>query len=337
MATGLLKSKVDCSGNLERAIDSLGMNTGNLVFWTALQRLFKTERVDYLTPQFEGLENVIITDLIWIREADTYPHIERMVDDTDIPFIPISVGLQARDINHNFNLHPQVVRLLHKISERATIGVRGEYTASVLDTNGIKNIEVIGCPSMYYWNNPYLKVRGELGKGALSSNFSTFHIPLKVPEKHFLSYCADRNAAFVEQTKHQFMPHHAQDNAYYDYIAKWLAQKKEIYLSEDMWLAGLSESDFSMGSRFHANVMALRAGKRALFLTTDSRTQEMTSYFQLPTLPISQFDKKKPLEHYYNLADYTAFNKNYTTRYDTFRAFCHKNNLQLHALPLSFN
>ncbi|MFI3229450.1 MAG: polysaccharide pyruvyl transferase family protein [Bacillota bacterium] len=337
MATGLLKSKVDCSGNLERAIDSLGLNTGNLVFWTAIQRLFKTERVDYNAPQFEGLENVIITDLIWIREADTYPHIERMLDETDIPFIPISVGVQASSTSQRFILQPQVVRLLQKIGERATIGVRGEYTASVLETHGIKNIEVIGCPSMYYWNNPYLRVSGEYGRGALSSNFSTFHIPLKVPEKHFLSYCADRNATFVEQTKHQFMPMHAQDNAYYDYISSWLARKKEIYLSEDMWLAGLKECDFSMGSRFHANVMALRAGKRALFLTSDSRTQEMTSYFQLPTLPITSFDKTKPLEHYFALADYSAFNSNYTVRYDTFRSFCHKNGLQLHALPLEFN
>ncbi len=336
MATGLLKSKLDCSGSLDRAIESLGNNTGNLAFWTAIERLFCTKRVDYRKPDFSGIDNVIITDLIWIREGDSYPNIERLLDSCKLPFIPISVGLQAKDTSHNFTLSEQVVRLLHKIAERATIGVRGEYTATVLEKHSIKNIDVIGCPSMYYWNNPYLKVAGELGNGKLSCNFSTFYHRLSVPEKWFLSYCADRNAQFVEQTKHNLLLEHTMDESYFKYINNWLTRNKEIYLSQDMWINAVKEVDFSMGGRFHANVMALRAGKKALFMANDSRTQEMTAYFQLPTMSIKDFKREQPVEYYYDLADYTAFNKNYILRYNNFSAFCHHNNLQLLAKPIDF-
>ncbi len=336
MATGLFRSKLDCSGSYSRAIDSLGCNTGNLAFWTAIERLFNTKRLDYNLPDFSGLDNVILTDLIWIREGDTYPKIDRLLDECQLPFVPISVGLQAKDITHQFELNPQVVRILARLQERATIGVRGEYTASVLEKYHIKNMEVIGCPSLYYWNNPHLKVQGEFGHGALSCNFSTFYSGLSVPEKWFLSYCADRYALFVEQTLHPLLVRHTNDEKYFAYISSWLSRRKEIYLSQDMWLQAMADIDFSMGARFHANVMALRAGKKALFVTCDSRTQEMTTYFQLPTMAISEFDKSKPLEYYFDKADYTAFNKNYELRYNTFSDFCIRNNLQLQADALSF-
>lgn len=52
--------------------------------------------------------------------------------------------------------------------------------------------------------------------------------------------------------------------------------------------------DFSMGMRFHGNIIAMQNGLRALFVVSDSRTRELTEYFGLPVLEAKEFDEQKP-------------------------------------------
>ena len=82
-----------------------------------------------------------------------------------------------------------------------------------------------------------------------------------------------------------------------------------------------------LGSRFHGNVIAVTSGIPALTMVVDSRMDEMTRLFRLPTLPMEDFRLDKPLEYYYDLADYTDFNKAYPERMRVFRDFLQRNGL----------
>ena len=150
--TGLLRSLPPLREDRELLFRSLGENTGNLAFWESIRRLFAPAIVPYEAEKIKACGRVIVTDLIWIRRGAVYPVLEKLADACPIPFIPMSVGVQSEG-EGDFRLEKDTVRLLKKLEERAVIGVRGEYTAEVLSRHGIKNMAVIGCPSLYYWKN----------------------------------------------------------------------------------------------------------------------------------------------------------------------------------------
>lgn len=340
MKTGILKNNTDKNAPKAKQIEALGKNTGNLVFWEAIDRLFRPEVIPYAqTEKISSCGRMIITDLIWIREGAEYAYLEKLVDKYPIPFVPVSVGLQSDRFDLGFRLSQNTLRLLKKIEERAELGVRGQFTADVLGKYGIKNLSVIGCPSMYYWNDPVFGVHGGEGPGRASANFKTFYGRLSVPEKHFLSYCAQRDLLFVEQTEHAFSQENACDAKYFRFVGEWLSKRSVLPCSFEEWCRLLADVDFSFGGRFHGNVIALWNGIRSLFLTVDSRTKELTDFFSLPVMQLSDFDRDKPLSWYYDRADYTLFNSRYPSLYQNFRRFALKNGLTFceDAKPLPFS
>lgn len=338
MKTGLLRNNVRPVGTLSEKLSDMGENTGNLVFWRALERLFDPLTIPYGdTDRLKACDKVIITDLIWIRENSDFIYLERLIDKYPVRFIPISIGLQSTMYDIHFRLTDNTVRLLHKLEERAVLGVRGEYTAEILNKYGVKNIAVIGCPSMYYWKNERLKIVGDEKLGKSSCNFRSFYGKLSVPEKHFLSYCAKYKMQFIEQTKWEFTPELVNDPAYHAYVQEWLSKNTVLPTSCEEWRSALEGITFSIGGRFHGNVMALWNGIRSLFLTVDSRTKELTDFFHLPSMPMPRFHKERPLEYYFDQADYTEFNRVYPKLFASFTDFVKRNGLQLcDVKPLMF-
>ena len=339
MKLAMLKNPVFPQDPPERQISCLGMNTGNLVFWESLIRLFNPDLIPYYqSEKLDKYDCVIITDLIWIRPGSDYSYLEKLVDTYPIPFVPMSIGLQNSHFDPHFKLDEGTVRLLKKLEERAVLGVRGHYTADVLAKHGIKNIQVIGCPSMYYWNNPQLQVVDKDSIERVSANFKTFFGVLSKKEKRFLSYCAQRNMQFIEQTQLAFKPEMVDnDMTYYRFVDEWLQDKMELYCTYKDWQYALRPMDFSIGGRFHGNVLALQSGVKSLFLTSDSRTQELTEYFALPTMTMEKFDSNRPIEYYYDRADYSAFNAKYPYVFERFVQFANANKLPFtNATPLSF-
>ena len=318
---------------LSSSFESVGLNSGNQVFREALIQNLSLGKMTYeeycITPERYAGIPVVVTDLIWINEDSNFDYLhDRVRRFKDIAFVPISVGLQTGSFDTNFKLNSSVQRTLSAIQERAVIGVRGEYTAEILSRHGIKNIEIVGCPSLYYAGTPDFKVDKKVDKICrVSVNFRTFWGLLSREEKHFLTYCANRGYDFIEQTQYEFTPENAADRNYYNYVSKWINSKKKIFFDVSEWKKYLTNFQFSMGLRFHGNVVALWNGIPALFFAIDSRTEEMVRYFELPFIRLRDFDDTKPIEYYYELADYEAFNKGYEQKYLKYRKFLTKNNI----------
>lgn len=228
---------------------------------------------DYATF-IEGIkewdEPIVVTDLIWINENSNFDYLYNRVQKfKNISFVPISVGLQAKSFDSDFKLNTSVKNVLSAIQERAVIGVRGDYTAGILDKHGIRNIEIIGCPSLYYGNDQEFKIIKNKMNDSISKvsvYFRAFYGLLSKEEKHFLTYCANRGYDFIEQTKSEFVPENAMDIAYYKFVSKWITNKKKLFFDVNEWKCYLADFQFSMGFRFHGNVVALWNKIPALFL-----------------------------------------------------------------------
>lgn len=317
----------------EKAFQSVGMNTGNQVFSSSLEKILNLEvspwnKIQKDHSQLNDIKAVVTTDLIWINQNSNFDYLYERLSKVQTPFVPISIGLQAGKLDPDFRLNSSCLKVLSAMQERAILGVRGEYTASILEKHGITNISIIGCPSLYWTKNPDFQFEKKefIGKKVLC-NFRTFYGNLTKSEKHYLTYCANRNYTFVEQTSLPFLISSVNDSRFYNYINNWLIKNTKLYFDTDSWRTGIRGHDFSFGGRFHGNVICLWENIPALFLTLDSRTQELTDFFHLPSIRMEEFDREKPIDYYYELADYSEFNRHYKEKYLNFREFLRKNNL----------
>jgi len=317
-----------------KPLETLGWNTGNIAFFSAIDRLFSPDIVPYnyreIGVDLEKYDAVLMTNLIYIRENQDFSKLYNAIKDLDAKFVPMSVGLQSKTNDINFKLHESVIKTLKKIEKGSVIGVRGEYTKSVLEKNGITNTEIIGCPSMYYWGDRNLKISDkEHEKIIACCNFRTFSKtghPVLGKELDLLTYFMDNDVQFIEQTAEKITKS-VIDHAYFEKLKSYL-DKRKMFFSNECWLDELRKYNFSFGMRFHSNVMALRAGVKSLFITHDSRTKEMVDFFDLPSISVPDFDKTKKIEDYYNAADYAEFNRNYHNKYDVFMKFMKDNSLE---------
>ncbi len=313
---------------------AVGLNTGNMIFTHALQKNMHVDTMPYhdflKSTQIQNITDaVLLTDLIWITENADFSYLIEQLNEIQKPFIPISVGVQNGLNNINYRLNNSVKRALEMIQERAVIGVRGEITADILNKNGIKNIQIIGCPSMYYWSHPKYKIYKDNASNLVKTafNFRTFYGRLSKNEAHFLSYCVTRKYDFIEQTEYPLVEKMCPSSEYYKYVFPTINQHRNIFFSAEKWKEYMKSFDFSIGARFHGNVVALWNGIPALFIVIDSRMKEMLEYFSLPYISMNDFDETKDIGYYYDLANYEKFNKNYAKCFNNYIDFLQKNNI----------
>lgn len=330
MKTGFL-NRVTCTNNsrTKENFVKCGNNSGNTVFCHAIQEIFECDNIfpDEL-DKAEQYDNFITTGFIWVHEnEDMSSFYKTMKFLKNKPIIPISIGLQSSYSSPDFKMHPDTVKLFAEMQEKSVLAVRGCYTAEILNKYGIKNIRVIGCPSMYTELDPYKKIEKKILGSRISCNYKTLSKDLTNIDLEILKYFNSYSTIFMEQTIN-YIP-----GGYYNYIPKeviWLITKKSrIFFVAKDWINLLRSFDFSIGARFHGNMAAVLAGVPALFLTFDSRTKEMTDFFKLPTIGINDFDIKKPISYYYELADYSDFNKEFPEMFENFVDFANKNGLKL--------
>lgn len=337
MKTMLFNGRVE-NKNLNRKInlDKVGLNTGNMLFWYSLANTLDVEchtsqECAWKKVDMEQYRAFITTDVIWIQEnTEVLPLKSQFSLVGDRPLIPISVGLQCHAMKSDFHIHEETVKLLKAIQERAILGVRGQYTAEILNKHGITNLQVIGCPSMYLpfdYNFTIRKVEHDIKN--VNITMRSLYSSLSQKEKQFLVYAANRSYDFCEQTSHVFSPKLCSDDALYEYLNGWLNMHKMMFFDVNDWRSYMSTMDFSMGCRFHGNVVGLWEGVPALFIPIDSRTTELSNHFHLPTMKLDEFDPEKDIRYYYDLADYTEFNKNYANRLDEYITFLKKNHLPI--------
>ena len=316
----------------EVQLSMLGYNTGNQMFFHALKSQLPIETLARNTSRIEELEEYsafVTTDFVWIRENVDMSYMNKYIQLIgDKALVPISVGLQALEFKKNFKLHPETVSVLKQVEERCIMGVRGEYTAEILNRHGIHNIQIIGCPSLYQLEGGLKRKNKITLPRHVSVNFRSFGEKLSAKETEFLLYAAERKCSFVEQTEHVLERGHVSNNKNFDRISSWLEEHGELFLNLRDWRNYMQNIDFCIGSRFHGNVVALWEGVPALFLLTDSRTSELCSFFGLPCMEMKKFNCKKAILHYLLKADYTEFNKTFPEKKVRYEEFLRKNRLK---------
>ncbi|MEU2776049.1 polysaccharide pyruvyl transferase family protein [Streptomyces sp. NPDC007162] len=349
---------------LEEALhrDVIATNSGNLIFSDAAHKILTT-------PDTEVVSNGIPSDVSAAgRINDEYdafviplanafrPSFEgslkrmtRLISKLRIPVVVLGVGAQT-GVSYNperlRRMEPTVREFCSAVLERsASIGVRGEFTEQYLKDMGFKDVETIGCPSLFMYGDrlpvhktaPELTPRSRIAINGSHSAVRTQGLDQIITRTHELypNLCfvgqnlsdarqlhwrdlSDPNAAVTAMPTHPDHPMYRED-------------KVRVYVDPVTWINDLRSFDFSFGSRIHGNIAALLAGTPATVLCGDSRTLELCRYFEIPHRRLDQAVKNPASADpaaLYAEADFGGLVGGHRERFERFTGFLDKNGLQ---------
>jgi hypothetical protein len=261
------------------------------------------------------------------------------------------LGIQSKSRNiEDASLCPEAKELLNFLSSRAKlVGVRGEFTKQVVEKNtGIKNIWVTGCPSLFSIPSALSRL-----KNNLRSNYKFCSGAINVTnlsselEKYLFQIGLGGDCYFVEPVNkrtHEYFLNLKKKSAevpfYFDSLIKssgnritratldaYLSRNYRLFRNTKAWYEFNAELvDFTIGTRFHANMASVLSGVPALWITHDARTEELTEFLKLPSLRIEEI-RECDIDQLTSFINYDSFFGGIEKLFDNFNFYLNENGL----------
>ncbi|MDU8944046.1 polysaccharide pyruvyl transferase family protein [Ovoidimarina sediminis] len=317
-------------------------NTGNMLFETALAKQLRPEvqEIRRLEDIPQDLDHLVLSMSNFISDAtDLGPFVDILEARRVANITMVGCGAQAYDFGERPNLSEGTKRFISILRERsASIGVRGIYTASVLEDMGIHNLDIVGCPSIY-WPGPkgWPPFKGDQSASGRFGIHCTPAGKYRDAVRSLIQYGMKHSATYICQTEIRYLEEGPQDTPDFLYYMgdSFLAQKAaeyfrhhgRIFFNLPEWIEHNRGLDFVLGARFHGNVVAMLAGRPSLLLVFDTRTREMADHFSLPYMDFADFDPDLPMQHYVDRSDFGMFHGTYPSRLIEYAGFLEKNNV----------
>jgi hypothetical protein len=343
---------------LERKFGVTGQNTGNLLIGQSLLEELRYDDCAFgmrLKPEEvnERFDTIVIAAANFIYKGFDMGAVASFIEATRLPCFVAGLGAQAPSVRADIGeLQQGTRRLLSVLQERCKlIGVRGHFTAQVLNDLGITNVAPVGCPSLYRRLTPSLSVRrptpSRLEKISLNGSRNVVEhagspAAARNVERQLIKLSLERGYDYVLQNEDPEMyvlcgsdsePHLRHVDRVIgtfdlgvtrDDFVRHIRAKYRLFFNLDDWDDYISGFDLSVGSRFHGNLIALTNGVPALVFAHDSRTTELAEFMRIPHVPVEQIDTID-LETLVSTADYDAFELRYRELYGRFAAFLSEN------------
>ena len=307
--------------------------------------------IDRLNAEYDYVflrgSNYVHAEMNWSKAAEVLRRLK-------LPVIAFGIGAQA-PVSGKLELSEDTKTVLKLISDStASLGVRGTYSAEVLNDLGIRNVRIIGCPTAFRSNDPNLAIRlppleqvktaGVTLRREVSKTYAqdikrylTFHRDLvkamadrfevtlmsqgEAEEKKLALGTPEQKAAAMAALE---------DNAwasswYLDEQVSGLYRSRMFYsdivADYERLVRGL---DLVLGYRLHGNLMALANGTPSIYFTYDSRTVEFADTFKIPSIDVFAGQDFRLEEHWVQ-ARFDRFNAAYAQVYRAMSAFLSEN------------
>lgn len=299
----------------------VGANIGNMVFRHALGSLIKDFSeyvpVDYPTirahSKTEEIDSVIVSCANWLgtREQDEKSNAVRanILEDIEAPITCFGLGVQAPAGAKSVSLGPESVRLAQVIAAKGSdVSVRDQLTKDVLESEGIDNVVVTGCPSNFINPDPELGalIAARASENAASrrkwsdlrtcvTEFSGGHEESGAVLGAHLELLNKAPAFYVLQSPN-LLPFLLRENAEIpaaylhngpygrDGMETLLRSKVLHFTSVDSWMDFSRTCDLALGMRIHGNMVPIQSGVPGLVVGHDSRTQGLAGEMGIPLI-----------------------------------------------------
>lgn len=334
----------------------IGTNSGNLIFIQAAYKLLSTRgtQIDVQgrlpepkdAPRINERYDAYVIPLAnaFRPEFEQYlSRLTRLIEGLRIPVVVLGVGVQSDTQLSRDRLkpiEPTVRAFVTAVLERSSsIGVRGEFTSSYLESLGFRDVDIIGCPSMFTYG-PRMRVEKrlpELDRQARIAVNASPGVPLieellrshhaRYPELTYIAQDLDTLGLLVWGDRDR-PPAGASEWQLDGTGALFRENRVRLFVDPSPWIEYLRPFAFAFGTRIHGNIAALLAGTPAFVLAHDSRSLELARYFAIPHRQIGEVAATTDAAELYAEADYSELNRGHGARFDRFVAFLRRHGLE---------
>lgn len=257
---------------------------------------------------------VTIANLLEIGDLDgaKYREFQNYLETIQVPIVIFGLGAQAqiRDLT-DATIAPEAIELMKYLGRRCpVVGVRGPFTKQVFEHfAGVQNTFVTGCPSFFQRPDRFRVLRDNISnrvKGRPAFSGTVFHDEL---ESRMLVDAIEQESFLVESVStfnHQLYVDSSRGSAEAEipwYLSSYMEGDSprlsrtqvetyyrtyyRLFRSTQAWYQFNEEVvSYTYGTRFHVNMASILSGKPALWITHDSRTEELTQFLHLPSTPV---------------------------------------------------
>lgn len=352
---GIFSNKTTPSSeNLKDLFGAFGNNTGNMLFSESLLKNIPGSKPGALglgIDSFEPFDCVVLAAANWLNPGFDFGSLAEKLERTNLPIVAIGLGAQANLDATIPVLTEGTKRLIKLVSERsAKIGVRGEFSAEVLEHYGVTNVTVTGCPSLLLSGNSPPRIKEyspwQAGSAVIGSTRHGFNMSSGVQtylfrqafEKRldlllqseladmYLATGGTNNAEITEKALTTCGEAFGCDPAH---AASYLRQHGKVFFEMDSWINYMSGKSIYVGTRLHGAIASLLSGIPAVLICHDTRTLEVAQVLKIPYLRSTDLDVERSLDvsSLYNRDDIRVFEQNYYAYRTTFAVFFEDNKI----------
>lgn len=298
------------------ALDRSGNNFGNMLFTNAAYK--QIPNAQHLGFAFDGKKasetysSIMIPAANWINAGEDWGFLADNLLDANLPVVMVGLGSQLANVSEVNKIPEGTIRFLKVVSDLSvSIAVRGQFTAAVLRELGITNVEVLGCPSMFYkgmvpsyrvgWRNCITSI----GVGATRYVLPVGKELLQRDKQKELYQFALHNAQSIyfqsefyeiglldreiDQAKNQAaMKYYGV--SHFELLEQQLLKKGKYHTSLEHWINDVKKDDIYIGTRIHGVIAATLAGTPAVLIAHDKRTNELAETMAIPCIDIDDFE-----------------------------------------------
>ncbi len=344
---------VDAERTLARNL--IGSNSGNLVFIEAAHKILSAPGVEIEPDGFKaGARRAAMIneryDAYVIPLANAFRlsfepaliQLTSLLQQLKIPIVVLGVGAQATlgyDWSRLGRMEASVKAFVSAVLDRGpSIGVRGELTHDYLRSLGFRDVEVVGCPSMFLWGDrmdvrktsetlgtdarlaitvsPYVKAMGDIVLSHHARYPNLTYVAQDLQTLELMVWGESPKTA----TKDDPIPVHLGHPLFRE-------DKVRFYVDPWPWIDDLRRHDFSFGTRIHGTIATLLAGTPGVVLAHDSRTLELARHFGIPHRRLTEITSETDAAELYEEADYTQLNDGHAARFAAFTDYLGRHGL----------
>ena len=299
------------------AYKSVGLNTGNLMFTTAIFDQIDAEAThvgfgfvpETINARYDAL---VVPAANWLGSHAQWDWFADLIEKVEIPVITIGIGAQASESRRDrIEWNDSSLRLARVLAAKAPyMSTRGHYTSACLQQLGILNVVTTGCPSIYK-DFPRIASPREEALALQSTRYAISKAFAETPsinqalfqmafehrldmiyqsEPEEMHYLLKGEAADFLSNKHQLAAlctlYGAESP---EALIFYLNHHAKLFYDLNAWSRYLQTRSGVLGTRLHGSILALNSGVPAVLIPHDSRTGEMASFADIPTAGLRSF------------------------------------------------
>lgn len=355
-------NNVEWYAHPQKRIESEYFNIGDMVVYDSTLKMLNLKSVEGMevaNPQASDVERYKTLDYIVLR-ASNFIHNEmdwqgalNVLEKVPLPVYALGVGGQSAG-DGTYRLTGTSLRFWQVVSERSkVIGVRGTFTANILYENGIKNVEVVGCPSILRTRNRELSIsKPDLIRSVAFSVRREVNSSYAANPRKYLEIQRQFLLAVYEKFRTTVTIHgEAEEKAFYFRNQTLMEKARELFLQEGWWTTDteklmeeiyrdklffflkvedyddfIKTQDFALGYRVHGVLPALANGIPGIIVKYDSRSSELADTHAIPSIILDR-SENIDIDRLISEVSFDEFNKIYPLRYDKMKFALEQNGI----------